>query len=222
MEDSIGRKTQDESQISRGRYFNEAYFREETIDSLVFQLVNIYKLQPRNILEVGIGNGFVSDFLKKAGMDVTTVDINPALAPDYVGGFDDLDILLEGKKFEVVLCAEVLEHLPFAEFEKHVKSLFDSSEKYVFITIPRAQKTILDIRVNFTLRAKIFQIENWMPWLFYSFPKKKISKLHHWEINHSSDTKLSNILEVFGRYGSVLENGLVRRNHYHHYFIIRK
>lgn len=215
------RVTQDESSLELSRYYNESYFREETFDSMVFQLVEIYKLKPKRILEVGIGNGFVSNFLRKAGFDVTTVDINPNLNPDFVGGFDELSSFFDKEQFDLVLCAEVLEHLPFETFENNVKNLVEMSSKYLFVTIPRAHKTFLNLKFNITIRAKIFRIVKWRPWIYFSVPKKKISNLHHWEVDHSQQTKISKIKQILDKYAQKIQVGVIRRNHYHQYFLYK-
>ena len=61
-------------------------------------------------LVVGIGNRFVSKHLRDAGLSVTTCDVNRELGPDYVA--DVRNLPFDTGSYDVVLCYEVLEHLP--------------------------------------------------------------------------------------------------------------
>ena len=70
------------------------------------QIDEVLKMDPKNVLEIGIGNKTVTDYLKKQGVAVTTLDINPKLKPDIVGSV--LKIPVADGFFDVILCAEVL------------------------------------------------------------------------------------------------------------------
>lgn len=61
-------------------------------------------LNPGELLEVGIGigNGFVSRYLRDRGVNVTTLDIDKDLKPDVVGAV--LDIPFPKASFQVVMC----------------------------------------------------------------------------------------------------------------------
>ncbi len=66
-------------------HYNLKYDSKERFCSYWHQINEITKLKPEKVLEVGIGNGFVSDYLKKRNFNVTTVDIDKDLKPDIVG-----------------------------------------------------------------------------------------------------------------------------------------
>jgi protein-L-isoaspartate O-methyltransferase len=63
----------------------------------------IDKLKPKDILEIGLGDGFVSSFLKRAGYDVTTVDINPALEPDICAPLDQMSNHLRARSIKAFI-----------------------------------------------------------------------------------------------------------------------
>lgn len=59
-------------------------------------------LNPGELLEVGIGNGFVSRYLRDRGVNVITLDIDKELKPDVEGSV--LDIPFPKASFKVVMC----------------------------------------------------------------------------------------------------------------------
>ena len=58
-------------------------------------------LQP--VLEIGIGNALVANYLKQRGIDITTMDIDERLRPDTVGSVTSIPFS-EGIFKIVVLC----------------------------------------------------------------------------------------------------------------------
>ena len=100
------------------------------------QIDSILQNKPKTVLEIGLGTGLVSSYLRSLGIDVTTVDINPSLEPDIVGSVLDLDKILQGKTFDVVLCARVLHHIPYDSFLKAIEQIYLASEKASVVTLP--------------------------------------------------------------------------------------
>src|SRR2546422_11302860 len=79
------------------------------------QLDNVLAQSPRRVLEVGPGDHTVTDFLRRKGVEVDTVDFDAELHPDFVRDLrQPLDL---PRAYDVVLAAEVLEHMPFRWFD---------------------------------------------------------------------------------------------------------
>lgn len=213
----MGRTKFDEANIPRDSYSND-YINSSLLASLSEQILRVASYRPENILEVGIGNGFVSQFLKSSGFDVTTFDINSALAPDVVGDICELDKHFEEKKFDVVLCAEVLEHMPFSRSQIAIQKLSYVCRRRCLLTLPERQYRIVDIqgRVFFRLRRKFeFDIN-----FFRSKPKGDISNSHHWEINHTSDTSMKAIKEILSKSFMLHEVSRSRLCPYQYFFVL--
>src|SRR6186997_2442925 len=98
------------------------------------QIHEVLALRPENLLEIGKGSGLVSTVLKSRGVDVTSLDIDPGVHPDVVGSV--LALPFEDKKFDVTLCAEVLEHLPFEEFPKALSEIRRVTRRAVVLSLP--------------------------------------------------------------------------------------
>ena len=107
-----------EKQVDKEHYFSEKYLTKERFLSYYYQVKPILELKPKTILEIGKGNGIVSNTLKQAGFKVTTADIAEDLKPDKICSIDELSKCFKENSFDLVLCCEVLEHLPFNMFDK--------------------------------------------------------------------------------------------------------
>lgn len=216
-ESILARLKSEEASIPRDAYSHD-YINGALLASLSEQILRVVSYRPQNILEIGIGNGFVSNFLRASGFEVTTFDINSALDPDVVGDVCELDKHFKEKQFDVVLCAEVLEHMPFLESQIAIQKLAYVCRRRCLITLPERQYRIVDIqgRVFFRLRRKFeFDIN-----LFRSKPSGDISTAHHWEINHTSKTSMKAIKELFSTNFELREVSRSRLCAYQYFFVL--
>lgn len=110
------------------------------------QINEVLSAQPSSVLEIGIGSGLVSSYLEALGIKVTKFDFNESLSPDIVGDVRDVESLIE-KKYDVVLCARVLHHLPFQDLDAVISSLLKVATKRLVVTLP-----VNDMRIYFFTR----------------------------------------------------------------------
>lgn len=184
-----------ESKLSKESYFSEKYFGMEQLSSLIHQIHDISKLSPNSLIEIGLGNGFTSSFLKRSGVDVTTVDINKNLEPDICAPICDLDKHLDdGTKYDLAVCCEVLEHIPFDEFEENIKMLRKYSNM-LYLTLPNYKPSYgISGFIRLPKFRKLFGI-------FIDIPKKKVlDKAHFWEIGSSKETTKKSILKILNKH----------------------
>lgn len=208
-----GRSFEEESNLEKCYYLSDAYFSDAQKEILFLQLRLLLDLKPKSILEIGIGNGFVSSFLKSCDYKVTTFDINPNLNPDVVGSITELDKFFKDKQFDVILCAEVLEHIPFTYFVSSLKKISKISNKAI-ITLPSLHNNIFDITITLRLpyinRNKRFGL---------TIPAKtrKKSDLHHWEIGEKG-IYINDVKKIFERYFNIIKHGRLKIVPYINYF----
>jgi hypothetical protein len=206
-----------EKNLARDEYFNNGYFSLRTLVSFTHQLNHIKKINPKTMLEIGKGNGFVSTYLKLSGVKVTTVDINPNLSPDIVASILDLPDILKKEKYDLVVCCEVLEHLEFAQFENCLFILRQYSSN-LYLTLPQYRKWF-----GFSGFMRIPKIDKIFRLGFYLRTKKNLDNghIHFWEIDYEEKCSRSKILENLKKYYQRITNGCYELNPYHEFFICK-
>ncbi|MAG26994.1 hypothetical protein CMI47_15760 [Candidatus Pacearchaeota archaeon] len=101
----------------------------------------------KTILEVGAGRCKIASYLADMGYDVTVLDIEPRdnwkdlkehknLTLVVGDIFDYTSAALPYEEYDVVICSEVLEHLP--EYKKAFKNLKTLATHRLVITVPHA------------------------------------------------------------------------------------
>lgn len=129
----------------------------------------------KRVLEIGSGEQTVTGMLRKNGIEVTTVDIDERLHPDVVASVTALPF--PDASFDLVLCSEVLEHIPYEEFPKGLAELKRVSRGKVIVGLPNAGAVFL-------FRLKL-------PLLHYLTLFRKIPffwKTHRWNGEHYWET----------------------------------
>lgn len=154
-----------------------------------FLIKEIAAFKPLQVLEIGAGNEVVKNCLKRIVRNYQVMDICPQLSPDIVSDLREAHPELE-LRYDAVLCADVLEHMPFADFRKNLTNIrrYLSREGCAFITIPHRRIDFVFMTALFPYRPFHFALPSWVcltPRSFFSrFIKKEIQKdpYHHWEI----------------------------------------
>lgn len=210
----MGRTNEQEANLSWDLYFNEGYFSKEQWLSHLCQINTVKSIQPESVLEIGCGNGIVTSMLKNHhNIETTTFDINANLKPDVLGSITELSRVLNNKTYELILCAEVLEHLPFELFDICLEEINKTSIKYVVLTLPIAGR--YPIFMHGRIYRKSF---NWR----LRIPSSKIPDEHHWEINSSKNTNLKTIKEKINKYFDIKKSCYVDGHPRHYLFVLEK
>lgn len=145
------------------------------------QLLYATRSSPERVLIVGQGDGFVAGTLRQMGIEVFVVDIDPDLAPDLVASVDNMG--LADNSFDVCICCEVLEHLPFERFAGCLNEILRVTRDRLVLSLP-------DIRRFFCIRLRCARInlerQVSLPRLRTStVPRSRIEQYgHHWEIGY--------------------------------------
>lgn len=202
-----------ERNLSRDAYFSKGYFSYEQLWSFVDQIYHINSFNPKNMVEIGIGNGFVSNFFKSAGVCVKTFDINPNLNPDIVAPVHHIDNFIIPGDFDLISCCEVLEHMPFENFEITIK-MFSKLSNRLFLTLPVSGK-----KVGFGGIISLPKFNRWLGiWYKIFSNKNKLPKEHFWEIDYKNIYSKKNIIKIIAKYYLNVQCGLFKGNPYHQYF----
>lgn len=109
-----------------------------------FLLKDALRLAPQDVLEVGGGSGFLRRCLEPEVARYQTMDINPHLAPEILQDVRVPCEVLRGR-FDLVIAADVLEHIPFADLPQVIANLKATVRPggHALITIPHRQSNFL-------------------------------------------------------------------------------
>ncbi len=123
-------------QVKPNHYRNRSYLNLIRVLTHWYQASTVAECCPNGgrILEIGPGSGHTTWLLGKWGYETVTLDIDPELGPDALG--DVRNLPFDRGTFDCVLAAEVLEHIPFADFGRALSELARVTRRYVIITLP--------------------------------------------------------------------------------------
>jgi len=177
------------------------------------QINEVLELNPKNVLEIGVGNQIVSDCLKKQGLAVKALDIDKKLKPDLVADVNQMP--LTDNSFDLILCAEVLEHLPFEEFERCLEELKRITKKYVVLSLPHFGPPLkLAFKIPFLKQIKLAQK---IPY----HPQHKSNSPHYWEIGKKGYSA-AKIKKIIKKYFKIKKEFIPFETQYHHFYILEK
>ncbi|MFW5702352.1 MAG: class I SAM-dependent methyltransferase [Candidatus Dojkabacteria bacterium] len=210
------RRNMFETQVEKEHYFNAKYDKLERFISYYYQAQTAISTNPKTILEIGVGNKTVTNYLKQFGYRVTTADFDESLGVDYVA--DVRELPMNNKEFDTTLIFEVLEHIPFEDLDKALSELARVSKNYVVVSFPHSC-------INLELGAK-FSLQFWSKKHFvpiripYFFIKSSVKRnhQHYWEMGRMDHSKRK-VMRKFREYFEV-ENTFHPPLNQNHFFMV--
>lgn len=122
-------------QVDKTAYRFEKYAGIDRFVSYRCQIAEILDAKPESVMEVGVGDGVVGDYLKRnTDIRYTSLDIADDVGADIIGSVTALPF--PDKSFDVTCAFEVLEHLPFDRFDIAITELARVARKKVLVSIP--------------------------------------------------------------------------------------
>lgn len=199
------------------RYKNNA-FDPLRIESITEQLRQICYSSYTNILEIGIAGGFIRHCFKLfPQISHTTIDIAEDLSPDYVGSVTNMPF--EDNQFDLAVCGEVLEHLPFTEFLPALKEIRRVTRHKVIMSLPDKTRHF-GIAVCLA-RFGWFRFE-WNP------PRRRNTRKefefngeHYWEIGCKGTLSKDVVKKIRGAGFKIEKQYRLWKHAWHRFFILR-
>lgn len=200
-------------QVEPAHYDFERYDDRERWMSYWHQIRVVLAVRPRRVLEIGPGSGVFRSYLRSAGVEVSTLDIDGSRGVDYVADITKLDAALPpGLTFDAVCAFQVLEHLPFAEFETCLANIARRARPHVFVSLPyrglRVRWSMWWGDHHLTLGHKFM-----LPWRHRPIPE------HHWELGWPYTAR--KVTKVIARQLDVVSRGFLPENPYHYLWQLR-
>ena len=163
------------------------YLREGRIHSYAHQIEAVIEQSPARVLEVGKGPGIVAAALRVAGISVVTLDTQAELESDLIGSVTSIPA--PAASFDVSLCCQVLEHLPFTLFPVALQELRRVTRNALVISLP-------DITPHYYIDVQLPKLRH-LNWHFSRAillrPTRPLSVAfgqdgHFWEIGYKGST----------------------------------
>jgi len=201
-----------QAELPKEKYTNVSYNKKERFINYWNQLTEVLRFKPRSVLEIGVGSKTVYDLLKKSISDVKGLDINKELDPDIVGSVESIP--LQDESVDVVLSAEVLEHLPFSSFGKSLSELYRVTKVGAVISLPHRGASF-----SITMKVPI------IPWIRgvwkipYFWKIVPLSPEHFWEVGLKG-YPLGKIKKEIKKTGFKIRNTFIDPLDLYHLFVI--
>lgn len=199
-------------QVDKEHYHFEKYTSFHRWSSYWNQLREAIELKPKSVLVIGPGDGVVVDYLKRQNILVKTLDIAEDLNPDYLGSVEDIDSVIS-ESFDLIICSQVLEHLPLKKFSSTLQKLKEKTG-HLILSLPYSNINIFEIFIR--LPKKISFYFNLVLPKFYK--KWSFDGEHHWEIATKGCSK-SQIRKIVNKSFKIKKEFHVKFFKYHYFFI---
>lgn len=172
-----------------------------------FILKELAELEPKSILEIGPGEGTVKRVFEPFTDRYAVMDLNPRLSPDFLG---DIRMPLKGaeNKFECVIAADILEHIPFDDLPKALQNIqsYLMPSGVALVTIPHRAWFLFWLGW-LTYTHHIWRAPQWMrnsTQRVRGRRKNPIDPDHQWEIGDGQH-KVADIEKAFKETGFKIE-----------------
>lgn len=205
-----------EPQVQKSHYY-DGYDGKQRFCSYWTQIEWVMKLNSFPVLEVGVGNRLVNDYLRRSRVPVATFDIAEDLSPDYVGSVHDMPF--EDDSFGTVMACQVLEHLSFDFFPTALSEIARVTSRYAIVSLPNMSRA-------YPMQISLPKVgsKRWLFDLSDNFPREnfKLPEEHYWEIGQRN-YPVKRIVAAMEQAGfTVLDNHRVFEFPRHHFFILKK
>jgi SAM-dependent methyltransferase len=140
-------------------------------------LVELVPDDAETVLDVGCGDGVVTNLLVGRGINATGADISRAAlahvrAPTLIASADDLPV--DDRSYDCILASNVLEHLPYDSFERTVAEFERVARRYLLLSFPhREDLALMQVRCRRCLSTfhasrhvrsiELPDLEEWFP-----------------------------------------------------------
>lgn len=179
-----------------------------------YQVKEVLKEDIKTVLVIGQGDNIVPYILKSQDVEVDTFDLVKDMNPTYVGNVMEIEAIIT-KKYDCILCSEVLEHLPFDHFDNILKQLNKIAQKRIVISLP-----VFGLSGFIRVKApKYIDFGIIIAVPFYKLGHKVMCSEHYWEIN-AKGTHKKDVEKVLNNNFDMINHYRVKDVPYHMFYIL--
>lgn len=144
------------------------------------KLVEMHTSKDDQLVEIGVGSGFLQNYLQSKGWHVSSVDIDAEKKPDFVSDASQFDFFSLSPRCFIAF--EIFEHIPYPLLERTISNITKPNPEIIIFSIP------LSVRFILKLNLKIPKTPNIK--INIPIPKRKvITKNHYWELSLFGNTE---------------------------------
>ena len=173
-----------------------------------------------SILEIGVGNKTVANYLAQHGFHVGTCDFDGSLAPGTVA--DVRDLPFEDGSYDLVMACEILEHIPWNDVDRALSEIHRVCRTSALVSVPHHARLFGALyRVPLAGRAIGWAVTR-MPLLFESVRHSgDLYWEHAWEMGRKGSSARQ-VRNAFRRYFTITRELRHPLSSYHHFFVLAK
>jgi len=196
-------------------YVNNNYITKDRWNNYWYQIKGVRMFgEALNVLEIGPGGKIVSGLLSKLGFSVKTLDINKNIEPDYVASADNLP--MADKSFDVVLAAEILEHLPFDKIGKALSEIKRVSKMGAVVSLPHSGYVF-----SFAFKIPLMKEKSIIFKIPHFWKTKTSLEDHCWEIGLKNYPTKRIVQEIKKAGFEIIKNGIAHDDPAHIFFVLK-
>ncbi|RJQ32463.1 methyltransferase domain-containing protein [Candidatus Parcubacteria bacterium] len=122
-------------------YIKPGYITKDRWNNYWYQIDSLKRFRnAKTVLEIGPGNKVVNDMLKKLGFLAKSVDVDKSVSPDYIASAEKIPV--DDKSYDLVLAAEIIEHLPFEKVDEVLEEIKRIAKTGAVISLPHSGYTL--------------------------------------------------------------------------------
>ena len=208
---SLRREFQARVQVGTQHYGFLRYTPKGRWVSYWHQVTEVLGLHANTCLVVGVGDDIVANVLRREINQCESIDIDPDLRPTLVGSVTQIP--LPSKSVDVVLCSQVLEHLPFDQFEAAIREMSRVARLGIVLSLPQLSRA-WSIRVG-PVRRRDRQFWISLPFTRYLPPNDQ----QYWEVD-AKGYPVKRVRNILRRYGRLTMDYRVPEHPYHHFWVL--
>lgn len=208
-------------QVEKEHYDFNKYVDIPRWNSYYYQINEVAKCKWETVLLIWVWDQIVVDVLKKIWKEVTTFDFDKNLNPDIVWDVTKIDEIVT-KKYDIVVCCQVLEHIPFEMFEPTIKRISNIVNERFILSLPNK-----NIWLKFWFFCPVIRNIIWKThFRIFRQNTRDINRdwwwEHYREIDGKSSRNFKKIKKIIKKHFNIYDLFIPFNNTYHVFFILNK
>ena len=165
---------------------------------------------------MGVGTGFVRDYLLKCNIPIETIDIDEKIKSNHHGNIQSTSF--RDNEFDLINCCQVLEHMPYDSFKSTLEEMRRITKSYVLISLPDLSR-----KYSFQIELPLFgKVQKIIPLPRLKKIKWEYNGEHYWNIGVDNYSLARIILDIENSGFSVVKTYCVFEYNWHRFFLLEK